>query len=122
MNNVWTKGGVAAAPTAFIVEATDGESKFHLVLSDSFRIGEHTTLKALAQSYIEWSGDKETLRTVLLKQFNSGIQTGDELAFTMPLENGKLHTMERTADERDRDEADRSALGLEPDGAVTHDD
>lgn len=105
---IWAKGGADINTTDFIIEATDGDKKFHTVLPATMKVGEQVALKQLAHSYAEWVPDKDTLRTVLLKQFNAGVQTGDELAFTFPPEEGKMHFMQRTGEERERDERDAS--------------
>lgn len=110
MRFIWNKGPADTQVHGATVEATDRNLKFHVSLPDGFKIPDNVTLKHMAQSYHEWTSDKETSRTVVLKQFVSGVQGGDELAFELPpQEDGKMFSMKRTEAERDEQEGVRSA-------------
>jgi hypothetical protein len=102
MRFIWTKGPADSQVHGQAVEATDGDDKFHVSLPDGFKIPDNATLKNMAMSYVEWTSEKEAERVVVLRQFNSGIQGGDELAFKLPAEDGRLLILgKRTAEERD---------------------
>lgn len=107
MRFIWNKGPADTQVTAFAVQATDGDNVFHALVPEGFHIPDNGSLTHFARSYAEWTNDKSD-RDVILSQFNCGVQTGDELAFEMPVVEGEnLRKYKRTAEEREEQEGTR---------------
>lgn len=102
MRFIWNKGPAENQPVGFFVEATDGDARFNVAVPDGFRIPDNASLSHFAASFAEWCVDKSP-RAIVLRQFNCGVQGGDELAFRMPaFEDGSVEVIaKRTAEERD---------------------
>lgn len=99
---VWNNGSAKDQPTGFFVEVTDNKRRYHARVPDGFRIPDNLHLQHFARSYAEWSVDKSD-RTALVRQFNCGVQLGDEIAIRLPaFEDGRVEEIAlRTALQRD---------------------